>query len=199
MEKVAGSSQARKGSVDCLPTGLARTLDLILRHSIRRPALSRTAETSRVVQLAETGALVEATLAVLELELPSWTLRRIGYEDGLWTCSLSEQPDLPIEVDDMAEAQRGDLPHAIVAAVTEAFAYRQPAGRGRRGSGPSRAAPRGLFRSIATTSPEPAEQRAGRRPGSRRSQPAERDGSTASREWRSRSSIDSAARAFDAS
>lgn len=74
----------------------------------------------RILQLAATGAWTDATLALLELEQPQWKLRRLVHEDGEWFCSLSRRPDLPIELDDAAEAHNELLPLAILDALAEA-------------------------------------------------------------------------------
>jgi hypothetical protein len=74
----------------------------------------------KVERLFVSGAWVDATLALLELELPQWRLRRLICEDGEWHCSLSRQPGLPSELDDMAEAVHGTLPLAILSALVEA-------------------------------------------------------------------------------
>ncbi len=66
------------------------------------------------------GAWSEVALALIELELPAWTLRRLIYEDGEWFCSLSRQPNLPVEFDDTADARHEFLPVAILSAFVEA-------------------------------------------------------------------------------
>jgi hypothetical protein len=68
---------------------------------------------TRILHLIESGAFADATLALLELELPQWKLRRLIYEDGEWHCSLSKHVSLPTELDEMAEANHEDLPLAI--------------------------------------------------------------------------------------
>ena len=73
----------------------------------------------RILQLAQTGAWTEAALALLELEQPEWTLRRLVHADGQWLCSLTRRPDLPIELDDAAEAHNAILPLAILGALAE--------------------------------------------------------------------------------
>jgi hypothetical protein len=75
---------------------------------------------ARVDRLFEEDAWVDALLALLELELPQWSLRRLVCEDGEWHCSLSRQPGVPIELDDVAEAFHESLPLAILSAVVEA-------------------------------------------------------------------------------
>lgn len=68
----------------------------------------------------ESGAFVDAVLTLIELEMPAWSLRRIAVEDGVWFCSLSRQPNLPIEIDDSADASHRHLPMAILLAFVEA-------------------------------------------------------------------------------
>src|SRR5262249_969703 len=62
----------------------------------------------------------DAALALLELELPQWKLRRLIYEDGEWHCSLSKHIELPVELDDAAEANHDSLPLSILSALVEA-------------------------------------------------------------------------------
>jgi hypothetical protein len=71
-------------------------------------------------QLIEAGAWDDAALALIQLELPAWKLRRLVYEDGEWLCSLSRQPDLPVALDDTADASHEVLPLAILMAFVEA-------------------------------------------------------------------------------
>jgi hypothetical protein len=91
---------------------------------IRLPVLHKAGKTARLNQLIEAGAWSDATLALIELELPAWKLRRLIYEDGEWFCSLSKQPNLPVEFDDTADARHEVLPLAILSAFVEA---RRPA------------------------------------------------------------------------
>ena len=74
----------------------------------------------RLDQLIEAGAWSDAALALIELELPAWKLRRLVYEDGEWFCSLSKQPNLPVALDDTADACHEVLPLAILSAFVEA-------------------------------------------------------------------------------
>jgi hypothetical protein len=75
---------------------------------------------ARVNSLIEAGAWTDAMLAIVELVLPSWKLRRLIHEDGEWLCSLSQQPNLPVALDDTAEASHQVLPLAILGAFVEA-------------------------------------------------------------------------------
>ena len=75
---------------------------------------------ARVNQLIEAGAWTDAALAMVELELPYWTVRRLTYEDAKWYCSISRQPRLPVPLDDTANASHEVLPAAILSALVEA-------------------------------------------------------------------------------
>ena len=83
-------------------------------------ALARTERLDRVIHLAEIGAWTEAMLALIELELPLWQIRRLAYENGEWLCSLSRQPNLPMMLDDCAEATHEVLPLVMLCAFVEA-------------------------------------------------------------------------------
>jgi hypothetical protein len=85
-----------------------------------RFAACETSAKLRVTRLIDAGAWTDATLALLELELPQWTLRRIVYEDGEWHCCLSRQPQLPLGLDEVAEASHEILPLAILIAFLQA-------------------------------------------------------------------------------
>jgi hypothetical protein len=87
---------------------------------IRLPVLHRAGKAAWIDQLIEAGAWSDAALALIELELPAWKLRRLAYEDGEWFCSLSKQPNLPMAFDDTADARHEVLPLAILSAFLEA-------------------------------------------------------------------------------
>ena len=86
----------------------------------RLPALSKAGKAARIDQLIEACAWSDAALALIEFELPTWKLRRLIYEDGEWFCSLSKQPNLPVALDDTADARHEVLPLAILSAFVEA-------------------------------------------------------------------------------
>jgi hypothetical protein len=90
--------------------------NVIVEGCMRLPALNAT----RLDQLTEIGAWSDAALALIELELPAWKVRRLVCEDGVWLCSLSRQPNMPIEFDDTADAYHEALPLAILGAFVEA-------------------------------------------------------------------------------
>ena len=86
----------------------------------RVPVLGRSGKTSRIAELLACGAWTDAALALVDMELPAWTLRRLVYESGEWFCSLSRQPNLPAAMDDTADGNHELLPLAILLAFVEA-------------------------------------------------------------------------------
>jgi hypothetical protein len=86
----------------------------------RLPMLRSAGKAARIDRLIETGAWNDAALALIELELPAWKLRRLVCEDGQWFCSLSKQPSLPVDLDETADANHEVLPLAILSAFVEA-------------------------------------------------------------------------------
>ena len=86
----------------------------------RIPVLSKAGKAAGIDRLVESGAWADAALTLIELELPDWTLRRLIREDGQWHCSLSRQPNLPIDFDDTADATHEVMPLAILLAFLQA-------------------------------------------------------------------------------
>jgi hypothetical protein len=86
----------------------------------RLPTLKQAGKATRIERLIEGGAWIDAALALIELELPAWKLRRLVYEDGEWFCSLSNQPHLPAAFDDTADATHQALPLAMLGSFLEA-------------------------------------------------------------------------------
>jgi hypothetical protein len=86
----------------------------------RIPVLNKSGRVSRIDRLIESGAWTDAALALIELELPAWRLRRLVCDSGEWLCSLSRQPNLPIELDDTVDARHEVLPLAILRAFIDA-------------------------------------------------------------------------------
>jgi hypothetical protein len=82
--------------------------------------LKRNGKAAPIDRLIEAGAWTDAALALMEIELPAWTLSHLVHEDGEWLCSLSRQPNLPAELDDSADARHEVLALAILSAVVEA-------------------------------------------------------------------------------
>jgi hypothetical protein len=86
----------------------------------RVPVLSKSRTATRIDRLIESAAWTDAALALIELELPPWKIRRLVCENDKWLCSLSQQPNLPPEIDDTVEASHDVLPLAILSAIVEA-------------------------------------------------------------------------------
>ncbi len=59
-------------------------------------------------------------MALIEIEMPAWKVRRLVSENGEWRCSLSRQLNVPIELDDTVEASHDVLSRAILRALVEA-------------------------------------------------------------------------------
>jgi hypothetical protein len=75
----------------------------------------------RIERLIESGAWTDAALALFELELPHWQLRRLVYDEGEWHCALSRQRELPDWLDDRSvESHHADLAMAILSAFADA-------------------------------------------------------------------------------
>lgn len=86
----------------------------------RLALLPRGGTPARIAKLVEQAAWTDIGLALIEIELPGWTLRRLAYDDGEWHCSLSRQPNLPAEIDDSADAHHPALALAIFCALLAA-------------------------------------------------------------------------------
>jgi hypothetical protein len=83
-------------------------------------------KSTRIERLIGSGAWTDAALALIDLELPQWQVRRIAYDDGEWYCALSHQRELPEWLDQSIEAHHADLPLAILGAFVEALRLTTP-------------------------------------------------------------------------
>ena len=86
----------------------------------RLPFRGHSEKTARIERLIQTEAWTDAALALIDLELPQWQIRRIAYDDGEWHCALSRQRELPEWLDQSIEAHHVDLPLAILRAFVDA-------------------------------------------------------------------------------
>jgi hypothetical protein len=93
--------------------------EVIAQAYTRLPAINSAAK-AKLHSLIDSGAWADAALALLELELPQWRVRRLVWEDGEWFCSLSKQPWIPLDIDELAEASHQILPLAILLALVDA-------------------------------------------------------------------------------
>lgn len=94
--------------------------DVISEACWRFPPVRRTEKTARIERLIKSDAWTDAALALIELELPLWQIRRIVYDEGEWHCALSRQRELPDWLDQSIEAHHADLPLAILSAFIDA-------------------------------------------------------------------------------
>ena len=102
------------------PVVTATLMQEIIEHGCRRVLPSRpTARTARIECLIAAAAWTEAALALIELELPQWQLRRIAYDSGEWHCALSRERELPDWLDQSIDARHPDLALAILTALVD--------------------------------------------------------------------------------
>jgi hypothetical protein len=95
----------------------------------RYPSLGQGEKTARVDQFIRSGAWTDAALALIDLELPLWQIRRLAYDDGEWHCALSRERELPDWLDQSIEARHADLSLAILSAFVEAQRISEPESR----------------------------------------------------------------------
>ena len=86
----------------------------------RLSILWRAGKATHIERSLAAGACTEAALALLELEMPNWKIRRLVNDGGEWLCSLSRRPGVPTEFDDMAEARHAVISLAVLRALLEA-------------------------------------------------------------------------------
>jgi hypothetical protein len=108
---------------DALRLAPALSCDLFhqaIQGCARLASLQQSGRAVGIDRLIEAGAWTEAALGVIELALPNWTVRRIACEHGEWLCSLSRQPNMPLALDETADASHQVLALAILRAFVEA-------------------------------------------------------------------------------
>ena len=122
----------RAQSLDLDPVGLSDRLgnaaavtptlmsDLVASVCRRFPSFGQPDKIARVKELIQLRAWTDAALALIDLELPFWQVRRIAYDEGQWYCALSRERELPDWLDRSVEAWHADLALAILSALIEA-------------------------------------------------------------------------------
>jgi hypothetical protein len=103
--------------------------DIIGQTCRRFPSAGQIGKTARIERLIQSGAWIDAALALIDMELPQWRVRRIAYDNGEWHCALSRQRELPEWLDQSIEAHHADLALAILTAFIEAQRISTPADR----------------------------------------------------------------------
>jgi hypothetical protein len=108
----------------------AELMSAIIGEACRRfPSTGQAGKTARIERLIESGAWLDAALALIDLELPQWQVRRIAYDEGEWHCALSRERELPEWLDQSIETRHPDLPLAILSAFVEAQRIATPQSR----------------------------------------------------------------------
>jgi hypothetical protein len=93
----------------------------VIKNACRRfPSVGHSAKTARIRQLVQSAAWTDAALALIDLELPMWRVRRLAYDEGEWHCALSRERELPDWLDQSIEARHADLALAILSTFVEA-------------------------------------------------------------------------------
>ncbi len=74
----------------------AELLSEVIGETCRRfPSVGQAGKTAQIERLIQSGAWTDAALALIDLELPQWKVRRIAYDGGEWYCALSRERELP--------------------------------------------------------------------------------------------------------
>jgi hypothetical protein len=122
-----------RGISDLLRDANAATAELVsqvISETCRRfPSVGQTQKTERIERLIQSGAWTDAALALIDLELPQWQVRRIAYDDGEWYCALSRERELPEWLDQSVEARHADLALAMLSAFVDAQHLSAPSSR----------------------------------------------------------------------
>jgi len=105
---------------------MAEVIDAACR---RYPSLGQREKSLRLERLIRSGAWTDAALALIDLELPLWQIRRIAYDDGEWYCALSRERELPEWLDGAIETRHADLSLSIISAFVEAGCISRPESR----------------------------------------------------------------------
>ena len=103
--------------------------DIVHATGRRLPSANQNAKAARVERLIQAQAWTDAALALIDLELPQWQVRRLAYDEGEWHCALSRQRELPDWLDQSIETRHGDLALAILTAFAEAQRVSAPSSR----------------------------------------------------------------------
>jgi hypothetical protein len=114
----------------------------VIRQAGRRfPSMRQAGKAARLEPMIATGAWTDAALALVELELPLWQVRRLAYDEGEWYCALSRQRELPDWLDQSVEAHHAELALAILSALVDAQSIAAPSSRTRVPAVPREANP----------------------------------------------------------
>jgi hypothetical protein len=104
-------------------------LEVIGETCRRFPSTGQPKKTARIERLIGSGAWTDAALALIDLELPQWQVRRIAYDGGEWHCALSRARELPEWLDQSIESCHADLPLALLSAFIDAQRIAAPSSK----------------------------------------------------------------------
>jgi hypothetical protein len=108
----------------------AELMSQIIAETCRHyPPICRTRKSVGIERLIQSGAWTDSVLALIDLELPQWHVRRLVYDEGEWHCALSRQRELPDWLDPSIETRHADLPLAILTAFVDAQRIDAPSPR----------------------------------------------------------------------
>jgi len=112
------------------PAATAALISEVISETCRRfPSMGQTEKTARIERLIGSEAWTDVALALIDLELPQWQVRRIAYDEGEWHCALSRQRELPEWLDQSVEARHADLALAILSAFVDVQRVTAPSSR----------------------------------------------------------------------
>ncbi|WP_375788115.1 hypothetical protein ACE10Z_12080 [Bradyrhizobium sp. Pha-3] len=103
--------------------------DIVSQACRRFPSVGQSGKSARVERLIQSGAWTDAAIALLDLELPQWQIRRLVYDEGEWHCALSRERELPDWLDQSIETRHVDLALAILSGFVEAQRISAPENR----------------------------------------------------------------------
>jgi len=103
------------------PALTPRLLSDITAQACARFASPHEVARAGIERLIRSGAWTDAALALVELELPRWRLRRLVHDGGEWRCAFSHQRTLPTGLDEIAEASHEIMSLAILIAFIAAL------------------------------------------------------------------------------
>jgi hypothetical protein len=103
--------------------------DIIDTTCRRFPSTGQTEKTARIERLIGAEAWMDAALALIDLELPQWQVRRIAYDGGEWHCALSRARELPEWLDQSIESCHADLRLALLSAFIDAQRIAAPSSK----------------------------------------------------------------------
>jgi hypothetical protein len=108
----------------------AELISELIGETCRRfPSMGQTDKTARIERLIGSEAWTDTALALIDLELPQWQVRRIAYDEGEWYCALSRERELPDWLDRSIETRHADLALAILSAFVDAQRITAPRSR----------------------------------------------------------------------